>query len=162
MGFWADLMFLLYGLVECDGLWFGDVHDLVTVLAMVEFWNVLRLDASCGSWRFCSSRFMAHCGYGTWTHGWVSDEPRPKRGFGNSFQPAIDAPRLEPHELRHCPKRKDTFSSIVALWFYCLSLSRQILLEKPMRPGMVDDDFSFENALKGPSPSTMLLEKIET
>ncbi|RZC28174.1 hypothetical protein D0Y65_000267 [Glycine soja] len=24
-------------------------------------------------------------------------EPRPKRGFGNSFQPAIDAPRLEPH-----------------------------------------------------------------
>ncbi|XAR72667.1 hypothetical protein NMG60_11019384 [Bertholletia excelsa] len=22
---------------------------------------------------------------------------RPKRGFGNSFQPAIDAPRLEPH-----------------------------------------------------------------
>jgi len=23
--------------------------------------------------------------------------PRPKRGFGNSFQPAIDAPRLEPH-----------------------------------------------------------------
>ncbi|KAH0978081.1 hypothetical protein GBA52_027800 [Prunus armeniaca] len=34
-------------------------------------------------------------------------EPRPKRGFGNSFQPAIDAPRLEPHKLRHCPKRKD-------------------------------------------------------
>ncbi|OMO52355.1 hypothetical protein CCACVL1_29252 [Corchorus capsularis] len=34
-------------------------------------------------------------------------KPRPKRGFGNSFQPAIDAPRLEPHELRHCPKRKD-------------------------------------------------------
>ncbi|KAB2609738.1 hypothetical protein D8674_041949 [Pyrus ussuriensis x Pyrus communis] len=29
------------------------------------------------------------------------------RGFGNSFQPAIDAPRLEPHKLRHCPKRKD-------------------------------------------------------
>ncbi|KAG8365064.1 hypothetical protein BUALT_Bualt18G0064200 [Buddleja alternifolia] len=24
-------------------------------------------------------------------------KPRPKRGFGNSFQPAIDAPRLEPH-----------------------------------------------------------------
>ncbi|KAL5757971.1 hypothetical protein ACOSP7_020582 [Xanthoceras sorbifolium] len=24
-------------------------------------------------------------------------EPRPKRGFGNSFQPAIDAPRLLPH-----------------------------------------------------------------
>ncbi|KAG8365066.1 hypothetical protein BUALT_Bualt18G0064600 [Buddleja alternifolia] len=24
-------------------------------------------------------------------------EPKPKRGFGNSFQPAIDAPRLEPH-----------------------------------------------------------------
>lgn len=24
-------------------------------------------------------------------------EPRPTRGFGNSFQPAIDAPRLEPH-----------------------------------------------------------------
>ncbi|AES95227.1 hypothetical protein MTR_5g023160 [Medicago truncatula] len=23
--------------------------------------------------------------------------PKPKRGFGNSFQPAIDAPRLEPH-----------------------------------------------------------------
>ncbi|ONH92377.1 hypothetical protein PRUPE_8G171200 [Prunus persica] len=35
-------------------------------------------------------------------------EPRPKRGFGNSFQPAIDAPRLKPHKLRHCPKRKDT------------------------------------------------------
>ncbi|KAK4600122.1 hypothetical protein RGQ29_009978 [Quercus rubra] len=34
-------------------------------------------------------------------------EPRPKRGFGNSFQPAIDASRLEPHGLRHCPKRKD-------------------------------------------------------
>ncbi|KAK2977961.1 hypothetical protein RJ640_029671 [Escallonia rubra] len=34
-------------------------------------------------------------------------EPRPKRGFGNSFQPAIDAPRLVPHKLRHCPKRKD-------------------------------------------------------
>ncbi|EEF33495.1 conserved hypothetical protein [Ricinus communis] len=24
-------------------------------------------------------------------------KPGPKRGFGNSFQPAIDAPRLEPH-----------------------------------------------------------------
>ncbi|CAI0443017.1 unnamed protein product, partial [Linum tenue] len=24
-------------------------------------------------------------------------KPRPKRGFGNSFQPAIDAPRLLPH-----------------------------------------------------------------
>nr|DAD23226.1 TPA_asm: hypothetical protein HUJ06_024689 [Nelumbo nucifera] len=24
-------------------------------------------------------------------------KPRPKRGFGNSFQPAIDAPRLIPH-----------------------------------------------------------------
>ncbi|KAL5822929.1 hypothetical protein ACOSQ4_020829 [Xanthoceras sorbifolium] len=24
-------------------------------------------------------------------------EPRPKRGFGNSFQPAIDVPRLLPH-----------------------------------------------------------------
>ncbi|CAI8588544.1 unnamed protein product [Vicia faba] len=24
-------------------------------------------------------------------------EPKPKRGFGNSFQPAIDAPQLEPH-----------------------------------------------------------------
>ncbi|RHN63126.1 hypothetical protein MtrunA17_Chr4g0054911 [Medicago truncatula] len=27
----------------------------------------------------------------------AKDKPRPKRGFGNSFQPAIDAPRLEPH-----------------------------------------------------------------
>ncbi|EEF34210.1 conserved hypothetical protein [Ricinus communis] len=27
----------------------------------------------------------------------AEDVPRPKRGFGNSFQPAIDAPRLEPH-----------------------------------------------------------------
>lgn len=24
-------------------------------------------------------------------------EPRPKRGFGNSFQPAVDAPQLEAH-----------------------------------------------------------------
>ncbi|KAH0978071.1 hypothetical protein GBA52_027790 [Prunus armeniaca] len=47
-------------------------------------------------------------------------EPRPKRGFGNSFQPAIDAPRLEPHKLRHCPKRKDTpiigFRSVLYLY----------------------------------------------
>ncbi|KAG7962783.1 hypothetical protein I3843_09G083800 [Carya illinoinensis] len=34
-------------------------------------------------------------------------EPRPKRGFGNSFQLVIDASRLEPYSLRHCPKRKD-------------------------------------------------------
>jgi len=27
----------------------------------------------------------------------AQDKPRPKRGFGNSFQPAIDAPRLVPH-----------------------------------------------------------------
>lgn len=33
--------------------------------------------------------------------------PRPQRGFENSFQPAIDTPRLEPHQLRYCPKRKD-------------------------------------------------------
>ncbi|CAL9192968.1 unnamed protein product [Musa hybrid cultivar] len=25
---------------------------------------------------------------------WRRDKPRPKRGFGNSFQPAIVAPRL--------------------------------------------------------------------
>ncbi|KAH0978074.1 hypothetical protein GBA52_027793 [Prunus armeniaca] len=47
-------------------------------------------------------------------------EPRPKRGFGNSFQLAIDAPRLEPHKLRHCPKRKDTpiigFRSVLYLY----------------------------------------------
>ncbi|CAN1246685.1 hypothetical protein LINGRAPRIM_LOCUS3227, partial [Linum grandiflorum] len=27
----------------------------------------------------------------------ATGKPRPKRGFGNSFQPAIDAPRLVPH-----------------------------------------------------------------
>ncbi|CAL9219917.1 unnamed protein product, partial [Arabidopsis halleri] len=27
----------------------------------------------------------------------AQDKLRPRRGFGNSFQPAIDAPRLEPH-----------------------------------------------------------------
>nr|VDC88047.1 unnamed protein product [Brassica oleracea] len=27
----------------------------------------------------------------------AQDKLRPRRGFGNSFQPAIDAPRLVPH-----------------------------------------------------------------
>ncbi|KAL3521655.1 hypothetical protein ACH5RR_019804 [Cinchona calisaya] len=44
-------------------------------------------------------------------------KPRPKRGFGNSFQPAIDAPRLEPHKLRHCPKRKDVLIGGLTLAF---------------------------------------------
>ncbi|KAK8572600.1 hypothetical protein V6N13_048185 [Hibiscus sabdariffa] len=44
-------------------------------------------------------------------------KPRPKRGFGNSFQPALDAPRLEPHELRHCPKRKDALSQSPLSYF---------------------------------------------
>ncbi|CAL9022874.1 unnamed protein product [Prunus brigantina] len=35
-------------------------------------------------------------------------EQRPNRGFGNSFHPARDGPQLEPHKLRHCPKRKHT------------------------------------------------------
>ena len=54
-------------------------------------------------------------------------EPRPKRGFGNSFQPAIDAPRLEPHQLRHCPKRKDASPNRFALFIYLSNRARYVI-----------------------------------
>ncbi|WZZ01302.1 hypothetical protein YC2023_073630 [Brassica napus] len=54
------------------------------------------------------------------------------RGFGNSFQPAIDAPRL----LRHCPKRKDEFQQSNTSFFY--SLDKTNLLDMHFRCGSVD------------------------
>ncbi|PWA56743.1 Leucine-rich repeat-containing protein [Artemisia annua] len=50
-------------------------------------------------------------------------DPRPRRGLGNSFQPAIDAPRLLPHWLRHCPKRKDALQPIPTSYFIHLPAS---------------------------------------
>ncbi|WZZ89301.1 hypothetical protein YC2023_117880 [Brassica napus] len=47
----------------------------------------------------------------------AQDKLRLRRGFGNSFQPAIDAPRLVPNKLRHCPKRKDGFLQLKVSYF---------------------------------------------
>ncbi|PWA70562.1 Aspartic peptidase [Artemisia annua] len=55
-------------------------------------------------------------------------DPRPRRGFGNSFQPAIDTPRLLPHKLRHCPKRKDAIHPIPTSYFIHLPASDTIAI----------------------------------
>ena len=62
----------------------------------------------------------------------------PKRGFGNSFQPAIDAPRLEPHQLRHCPKRKDHSVLYIAISFNFDI--HQIDLNNAFLHGRLEDD----------------------